>query len=330
MSTKPISINKENYFINAESFSIALLQAKVKTCKVINTLIKAVEVPELIMKISKIALAILDQLGVVFSPAIEDAKEALLHTIKEIKNFTKFIKGLKSIDSVLNFKFKSSTLLTTTSGLALLFFSGVKLVDRFKLGDISAIKVAFSACPCLGVLGMGWATAAATLVMSSTLIFLSLDSLARNQFAKSHASGKKSTYTELGDDVIKSKRERIAEKLQNKELSTEKKEKYAAASNKLDALKIDGEIDFDLLEVYLFIKLEKWDLRHQTAQTKVGIDRKTIVKNVTVVGKQILVLGPVLSGYGTVAFPMTLLALDIINVSCSTLNFFAKKQFEKN
>ncbi len=144
------------------------LQAKVHQ---ISSYIDAVrQLPEFTLKITEFSLEIL-----AYHPLLKEGLAFPKQVCREIKNFTRFAKGIKSIDHLLHLTLSWKKVILTVSGLTLFILSGMTLVDRFKILNISAVKVGLASIPILGTLPFGGLISLSSLGLSSMLLLLSFD-----------------------------------------------------------------------------------------------------------------------------------------------------------
>ena len=126
--------------------------------------------PQLIMKITQLGVTILS-----FFPSLDPSLEVPKQFCKEAKNFINLIKGLKSVDGILNFQFSWKMIILNVSGMTFLILSSITIIERFRLRDVSAIKVSLAAIPVFGVLPFGGLFPLSMFGLMSTTFLLSLD-----------------------------------------------------------------------------------------------------------------------------------------------------------
>ncbi len=105
---------------------------------------------ELVFRIIQVSVGIL-----CFFPSLEPSLEAPKQFCKDVKNLTGVVKGLKSIDGLLNFKFVWKLIMLNVSGMTLFIVSALSLIERTQLLDVSAIKTYLRAIPIFGILPYG-------------------------------------------------------------------------------------------------------------------------------------------------------------------------------
>lgn len=109
-------------------------------------------------------------------PSINSCLEFPKQFCREAKNFTNFIKGLKSVDGILNLKnYALKSIILNVSGTVLFIISSITLIERFKLLDVSGIKTILAAIPVLGILPYGGLTALSMALFMSSLAILTID-----------------------------------------------------------------------------------------------------------------------------------------------------------
>lgn len=137
----------------------------------------AYQKPDVIIKMIQVSVAIFSCF-----PSLSFAVEAPKQFCKEARNFSNFIKGLKSVDGMLNFQFYWKKIVLNISGMTLFILSSLTLMDRFGLLNVSAIKGHLAAIPILGVLPYGGLLPLSVIGLMSIVVLLSLD--ARKRIAK--------------------------------------------------------------------------------------------------------------------------------------------------
>lgn len=88
-------------------------------------------------------------------PTADSYLEGPKQFCKDAKNFTNFVKGLKSVDGFLNFKFHWKPIVMNISGLTLFIVSGLSLAERFQVYNVASIKTSLLAVPVFGILPWG-------------------------------------------------------------------------------------------------------------------------------------------------------------------------------
>lgn len=117
-------------------------------------------VPELIFSIVQVSTQILTAIT-----ELSSAQEVSGYC-KEVKNFTNFLKGIKSLDGLLN---SPSLKVRNVFGMGLFILSSAVLLDRFKVIEISVLKSYLASIPRLGVLPYGGLLSLSFIGLSSAL-----------------------------------------------------------------------------------------------------------------------------------------------------------------
>lgn len=137
----------------------------------------AYQKPDVMIKMIQLSVAIFSCF-----PSLSFAVEAPKQFCKEARNFSNFIKGLKSVDGMLNFQFYWKKIILNIAGMTLFILSSLTLIDRFRLLNISTIKGHLAAIPLLGVLPYGGLLPLSVIGLMSIVVLLSLDT--RKKIAK--------------------------------------------------------------------------------------------------------------------------------------------------
>lgn len=133
--------------------------------------------------------------------------------LKEIKNISYFIKGMKSVDFWLNFKSSWKLIVLNVSGLVLFVLSAVTLAEKFMI-DVSRITKPLSSIPIFGTLPFGGLLHISLVVFYGTLTLLCIDKIIKHRQA----------VTKINNKI----------ELWNKEITINKSAKY---EKKISALK---------------------------------------------------------------------------------------------
>lgn len=131
--------------------------------------IQAIKGPNLVMKVMLVSIKVLSYNRNLI-PNLSWAKLLL----KEIKDVTNFIKGLQSVDGLLNFKFSRKVIVLNISGLVLFILSSITMAEKFLI-DCTVIKMALTAIPIFGVLPFGGLLHISLIGLVGNLLLLSLD-----------------------------------------------------------------------------------------------------------------------------------------------------------
>jgi hypothetical protein len=129
-----------------------------------------VQLPELTIRTLQLGTTILSCF-----PSVDPLLEMPRQLCKDAKNFTNFLKGVKSIDGFLNFKFTVRHIVLNVSGMTLFILSGISLVDRFRLLDVSVVKIGLSTIPVFGILPFGGLLSLSLLGLLGSVAVLSLE-----------------------------------------------------------------------------------------------------------------------------------------------------------
>lgn len=128
-----------------------------------------IPVPNLIIRTAQLGVTTL-----AYAPSIDPHLPFAKQICKDAKNFTNVIKGMKTIDAILHFKFSWRTLVLNISGMVLLIVSAVSLLERFKLVMVmvTAIKVGLAALPIFGILPFGGLLALSIIGLMGTVFIM--------------------------------------------------------------------------------------------------------------------------------------------------------------
>lgn len=168
------------------SFTKGLNCARMNVRGVVKKVDRFIQKPEFLLKIVQLVIAVFS----VF-PFFDSYFKTPKLWSKDVKNMSNFLKGIKSVDGVLNFKFAIKPIILNISGLTLFLVSGLSLIDRFKLLNISAAKSLFSAMPIFGKLPFGGLLPFSLIGLMGMTSLLSIDKLKGFKKAKSHIANEK-------------------------------------------------------------------------------------------------------------------------------------------
>lgn len=126
--------------------------------------------PELILKMIQMSVALLS-----FIPFMESNLDGAKQFCKDGKNFSNFVKGLKSVDGFLNFKFSWKSIVLNVSGMTLCIVSTLSLLDRIQVVNISVIKVYLVAIPRFGILPYGGLLSLSVVGLMGMIALLALE-----------------------------------------------------------------------------------------------------------------------------------------------------------
>lgn len=209
--------------------------------------------PDVIIKTIQLSVAIFSCF-----PSLEFFLQTPKLISKEAKNFTDFIRGLKFVDGILNLsQFSLKIVILNISGTILFILSTMTLIDRFRLLDVSAIKMKLATTPIFGVLPYGGLIAFSLLGIMGPAILLTLE----------------------GKRKLEKKLNRIQEEkltFWSQPLNSEKIEKKLKKYNaKIDQLKIEEE--FYLKEIIKGKQIEQ-QLQNSNQLFRLQNCRKAIQK----------------------------------------------------
>jgi|GEM_PF-5355846 len=123
-------------------------QARVhRTVTAIN---EAFSVPEFLLRVIEIVLTILSLI-----PSINLSLEGAMQYCREAKNLSNLVKGLKSIEGFLNFRFSWRGIVLNVSGMTLFMISGLSLLERLQYVNLCSIKSSLAVIPVFGILPYG-------------------------------------------------------------------------------------------------------------------------------------------------------------------------------
>ena len=125
-----------------------------------------IKLPDLMVKTTLLALQILGCLAL-FKPVMDVPKL----WCRDIKNMINFLKGFKAVDGLVNLQTAVRRVVLNVSGLTLMVMSFITIVDRFKLLNVTAIKLALRSIPIFGVLSLGGLPVFGLLGLSGALAY---------------------------------------------------------------------------------------------------------------------------------------------------------------
>ncbi len=94
---------------------------------------------------------------------------------KEARNVSNFVKGLKSVEGILNFQSYWKIVILNISGMTLFILSSFTLMDRFHLLNVAVIKESLAMIPTIGVLPYGGLLPLSIIGLMSMVILFSLE-----------------------------------------------------------------------------------------------------------------------------------------------------------
>lgn len=168
--------------------------------------------PDVVMKTMQVSVAILSCI-----PSLEPFIMAPKQFCKEAKNFTDVIKNLKSIDGLLNFfQLPPTLIILNLSGTLLFILSSITIIDRFKLGDVSTIKMRLASIPIFGVLPYGGLLALSVIGLMAPVILLSLEKKRKLEKEESRIKNEKLAFwsTDLDQAKVTKKKRLVKAKLE--------------------------------------------------------------------------------------------------------------------
>lgn len=349
----------------AHELLYGLSQIKIAVHHVVDTAVKSIKGPNLVMKVMQTAIKALMYVPILASHLTE-AKLLL----KEIKDCTNFIKGMQSIDGLINFKFAWKLIILNVSGLVLFVLTTITLSEKFLI-DCSAIKTTLTAIPVLGKLPFGGLLHISLIGLIGSLLLLSLDKKkkleqttskinSRIEFWNNPIDLNKVLNLDLKYEVkildlqkyIALKKEQLVDgkeaeknsgtqfnkkilKIHQKSLATlnnninKKKKELSALEKKKhqwEYLKKNfKEINQEQLQEYQKAKLHNW----KNKLDKLNIEKKSnvliITNNAISIAKNFIVVATIITGIGLAILPIAVLGLSIISCFISVTNYFIKK-----
>jgi hypothetical protein len=130
---------------------------------------KSIEGPQLVIKVMRTAIKAL-----VYIPILAAHLNRVNFLLKKVKDLSAFIKGMQSIDRLLNFKFSWKIIILNVSGLVLFVLSAITIAEKFLI-DSKVIRTVLAAIPIFGVLPFGGVLHIALFGLCGTLLFLSIE-----------------------------------------------------------------------------------------------------------------------------------------------------------
>lgn len=124
---------------------------------------------------------------------------------KDVRNFTSFVKGSKSIDGFLNFKFKWQPIVLNILGLTLSILSGLSLVERFQFYNVTPIKTALAAIPIFGILPWGGLFPFSVVGVMGIISLFAIEKMGKLKAEEMHIKGDKLPFWSTSLDLSKVK-----------------------------------------------------------------------------------------------------------------------------
>lgn len=128
----------------------ALNCVQVRVCSFVTVVDEYVQIPDLLIRTTQLVVAILS-----FSPTLGAYLVRTKQFCKDAKNFTNFAQGMKSMSGFLNFKWILRDIIFNVSGLTLFTLSGLSLIERFNILNLTSLKVRLMMIPIFGILPWG-------------------------------------------------------------------------------------------------------------------------------------------------------------------------------
>jgi hypothetical protein len=158
------------YFLLPERLNEGWNSVRAGIKRTVSMIDKFYEGPDFIIKNIQLIVAIFSCF-----PFIETSLEIPRQFCKEARNFSNFIKGLKSIDGILHLQFTLKMIVLNVSGMTLFILSSITLGERLNLLNASGFKANLATLPVLGVLPFGGLLPLSILGLMGTVLLLSLD-----------------------------------------------------------------------------------------------------------------------------------------------------------
>ncbi|WP_068466917.1 hypothetical protein [Candidatus Protochlamydia phocaeensis] len=128
--------------------------------------------PDMVLKTTQLGISIFSNF-----PSVSVYLEVPKQFCKDARNLSNFVKGLKSLNGLLNIQLHWNSLIRTAAGITLFILSSISLIERAQLFNVSTIRIRLAAIPILGILPYGG-------LLSLSLIGL-IGMTALNSFEKS-------------------------------------------------------------------------------------------------------------------------------------------------
>jgi len=286
--------------------------------RVSRTLDEGIQVPNLVVRTFQVVVTIFSMF-----PQIDIYLEIPKQLCKDAKNFTNILRGFKSVDGVVNFKLQFKAIILNISGLTMMVLSVISVIDRFHLLNVTVIKVTLTVIPIIGVLPFGGLLPLSIIGLVGTTLIMGLEKQWKmNETANLIRNDKLAYWSQLDLGKIQQKIEKYQYRVEH-----EQQNEYVGKLGQWRALARSwNHIRREDLEKFRWAKESKW----QTKLNKLEQDKVStwlsMITHITVVSRQIFLVGAVLSGFGLVAIPFYVnLGFDLTGMRCDLGNYFIKK-----
>lgn len=196
-----------------------LTYVQIKVRHAVAVIDESVQIPEFVLRIGQFVVAAFS-----LFPSIDPLLEGPKQFCKDVKNFTNVVKGMKSVDGFLHFKFHWKSLILNISGLTLFIVSSLSLIDRFNFYNVTPIKISLTALPILGILPWGGLLPLSVVGLMGMISLFAIEKMGKLQEDKMRIKSDKLSFWSVPFDLAKVQENQL--KYQTKILDL--KEKIAA------------------------------------------------------------------------------------------------------